>query len=41
MDLPSVDESVAIVLALVGTEPFKEGTGCIIQFDLIPLEKLG
>lgn len=33
-------ESVAIVLALVGAEPIKEGTGRIVRFDLIPLERL-
>jgi magnesium chelatase subunit H len=34
-------ESVAILLALVGAEPVKEGTGRIVRFDLVPLEKLG
>jgi len=34
-------ESVAIVLALVGATPIKEGTGRIVRFDLIPLEELG
>jgi magnesium chelatase subunit H len=34
-------ESVAIVLALVGAEPVKEGTGRIVRFDLVSLEKLG
>ena len=34
-------ESVAVALALVGAEPIKEGTGRIVRFDLIPLEKLG
>ncbi|KAL3920968.1 MAG: hypothetical protein SGILL_002998 [Bacillariaceae sp.] len=34
-------ESVAIVLALVGAEPIKEGTGRVVRFDLVPLEKLG
>jgi magnesium chelatase subunit H len=34
-------ESVAIALALVGAEPVKEGTGRIVRYDLIPLEKLG
>ena len=34
-------ESVAIVLALVGAEPVKEGTGRVVRFDLVPLEKLG
>jgi magnesium chelatase subunit H len=34
-------ESVAIALALVGAEPVKEGTGRIVRFDLVPLEKLG
>jgi magnesium chelatase subunit H len=34
-------ESVAIVLALLGAKPVKEGTGRIVRFDLIPLEELG
>jgi magnesium chelatase subunit H len=34
-------ESVAIVLALVGAEPVKEGTGRIVRFDLVPLKDLG
>ncbi|CEL94421.1 unnamed protein product [Vitrella brassicaformis CCMP3155] len=34
-------ESVAIVLALVGARPVKEGTGRIVKFELIPLEELG
>lgn len=34
-------ESVAIVLALVGAEPVKEGTGRVVRYDLIPLAKLG
>lgn len=34
-------ESIAIVLALVGAEPVKEGTGRVVRFDLIPLEQLG
>lgn len=34
-------ESVAIVLALVGATPIKEGTGRIVRFDLLPLEQLG
>jgi len=34
-------ESVAIVLALVGARPVKEGTGRIVNFELIPLEELG
>lgn len=34
-------ESVAIVLALVGAKPVKEGTGRVVRFDLIPLEELG
>ena len=34
-------ESVAIVLALVGAQPVKEGTGRIVRYDLIPLEELG
>ncbi|KAL3906436.1 MAG: hypothetical protein SGILL_009271, partial [Bacillariaceae sp.] len=34
-------ESVAIVLALVGAKPVKEGTGRVVRFDLVPLEELG
>jgi len=34
-------ESVAILLALVGAVPVREGTGRIVSFDLIPLETLG
>jgi len=34
-------ESVAIVLALVGAKPVKEGTGRIVRYDLITLEELG
>jgi magnesium chelatase subunit H len=34
-------ESVAIVLSLVGAEPVKEGTGRVVRYDLVPLEKLG
>jgi len=34
-------ESVAIVLALVGAKPVKEGTGRIVRYDLIPLSELG
>lgn len=34
-------ESVAIALALVGAEPVKEGTGRVVRFDLVPLERLG
>lgn len=34
-------ESVAIVLALVGALPVKEGTGRIVRYDLRPLEELG
>lgn len=34
-------ESVAIVLALVGAKPVKEGTGRIVRYDLVPLEELG
>ncbi len=33
-------ESVAIVLALVGAKPVKEGTGRIVRYDLIPLDEL-
>ena len=34
-------ESIAIVLALVGAKPMKEGTGRTVNFELIPLEELG
>ena len=34
-------ESIAIALALIGAEPLKEATGRIINFQLIPLSKLG
>jgi magnesium chelatase subunit H len=34
-------ESVAIVLALVGAKPVKEGTGRIVRFELASLEELG
>ena len=34
-------ESIAIVLALVGARPVKEGTGRTVNFELIPLEELG
>lgn len=32
---------MAIVLALVGAQPIKEGTGRIVRYDLVPLEELG
>ena len=34
-------ESIAIVLALVGARPVKEGTGRTVNFELIPLDELG
>ena len=34
-------ESLGILLELVGAEPVKEGTGRIVRYELIPLEKLG
>lgn len=34
-------ESIAIVLALVGARPVKEGTGRTVNFELIPLNELG
>lgn len=34
-------ESLGILLELVGAEPIKEGTGRIVRYELIPLEKLG
>jgi magnesium chelatase subunit H len=34
-------ESLGILLELVGAEPVKEGTGRIVRYDLIPLEKVG
>lgn len=33
-------ESLGILLELVGAEPVKEGTGRIVRYELIPLEKL-
>ena len=33
-------ESVAIVLALVGARPVKEGTGRIVRFELVPLDEM-
>ena len=34
-------ESVAILLALVGAVPVKEGTGRVVRYDLLPLEEIG
>mmetsp|Transcript_26011 Transcript_26011/g.59836 ORF Transcript_26011/g.59836 Transcript_26011/m.59836 type:complete len:410 (-) Transcript_26011:61-1290(-) len=34
-------ESVAIVLALVGAAPIREGTGRVVRYDLVPLAELG
>jgi magnesium chelatase subunit H len=34
-------ESLGILLELVGAEPVKEGTGRIVRYELIPLDKLG
>lgn len=34
-------ESLGIVLSMVGANPVREGTGRIVDFELIPLEKLG
>ena len=34
-------ESLGILLELVGAEAVKEGTGRIVRYDLIPLEKVG
>ena len=34
-------ESIAIVLALVGAEPVKEGTGRIVRYELRPLTEVG
>lgn len=34
-------ESLGIVLSMVGATPVREGTGRIVDFELIPLEKLG
>ena len=36
----SLGESIAIVLALVGARPVKEGTGRTVCFELIPLDEL-
>ena len=33
-------ESIGILLELVGAEPVKEGTGRIVRYELIPLEKM-
>ena len=33
-------EAIGTLLELVGAEPIKEGTGRIVRYDLIPLEKL-
>jgi len=38
--LLKLGESIAIVLALVGAQPIKEGTGRIVRFDLVPLDEL-
>ena len=35
-----VGEAIAIVLALVGAQPVKEGTGRTVCFELIPLDEL-
>ena len=34
-------ESIGILLELVGAEPVKEGTGRIVRYELVSLEKLG
>lgn len=34
-------ESLGILLELVGAEPIKEGTGRIVRYELMPLEKVG
>ncbi len=34
-------ESLGIVLELVGAEPIKEGTGRIVRYELLPLERVG
>jgi magnesium chelatase subunit H len=34
-------ESLGILLELVGAEPIKEGTGRIVRYELVPLDKLG
>ncbi|GLC75961.1 Magnesium chelatase [Pleodorina starrii] len=39
--IKSKGESVAIVLALVGAVPVREGTGRVARFELVPLEQLG
>ncbi|GIL67983.1 hypothetical protein Vafri_21239 [Volvox africanus] len=39
--IKSKGESVAIVLALVGAVPLREGTGRVARFELVPLEQLG
>jgi magnesium chelatase subunit H len=37
----NLGESIAIILALVGAEPVREGTGRVVRYDLLPLEMLG
>ncbi|PNH01730.1 Magnesium-chelatase subunit H [Tetrabaena socialis] len=39
--IKSKGESVAVVLALVGAVPVREGTGRVARFELVPLEQLG
>ncbi|GIM01458.1 hypothetical protein Vretimale_6174, partial [Volvox reticuliferus] len=39
--IKSKGESVAIVLALVGAVPVREGTGRVARFELVSLEQLG
>ncbi|MGI0479249.1 cobaltochelatase subunit CobN [Geminocystis sp. CENA526] len=34
-------ESIGILLELVGAQPVKEGTGRIVRYELMPLEKVG
>ncbi len=34
-------ESIGILLELVGAEPVKEGTGRIVRYELMPLDKIG
>ena len=34
-------ESLGILLELVGAEPIKEGTGRIVRYELIPLDRVG
>jgi len=40
-DIKTKGESIGILLELVGAQPVKEGTGRIVRYELMPLEKVG